>query len=145
MAAIRHGVLFLSQPVIRFLTEARASVSFILSQHATFEAKCIDERFAFQNALHMEAHRGTTILVLGILGLVVCAVCGIIAWVMANKDIPKMEAGTMDPEGLGQAKAGKICGMISVILWALAIIAYVVFIVIFVGAAAASGGFEVPQ
>lgn len=118
-----------------------------MSQHdsSTFEAKCIDERFAFQNALHMEAHRGTTILVLGILGLVVCAVCGIIAWVMANKDIPKMEAGTMDPEGLGQAKAGKICGMISVILWALAIIAYVVFIVIFVGAAAASGGFEVPQ
>jgi hypothetical protein len=34
VAAIRHGVLFLSQPVIRFLTEARASVSFILSQHA---------------------------------------------------------------------------------------------------------------
>lgn len=93
----------------------------------------------------MEPHRGTTVLVLGILGLVVCQVCGIIAWVMANKDLPKMEAGTMDPEGIGQTKAGKICGIISVILLALIIVFYVIFFVIF-GAAAAQGAFDnLPQ
>ncbi|MAB76728.1 MAG: hypothetical protein CMO47_09765 [Verrucomicrobiales bacterium] len=63
----------------------------------------------------VEPHRGTTIIVLGILGLVLCSVCGIIAWVMANKDIPKMSAGTMDPTGLQQTTAGKICGIISVV------------------------------
>ncbi|MEM9284093.1 MAG: DUF4190 domain-containing protein [Verrucomicrobiota bacterium] len=90
----------------------------------------------------MEPHRGTTVLVLGILGLVVCQICGIIAWVMANKDIPKMEAGTMDPEGLGQTKAGKICGIISVILLAVIIVIYGIMIVIGVGAAATSGALE---
>lgn len=89
----------------------------------------------------MEPHRGTTVLVLGILGLVVCQICGIIAWVMANKDIPKMEAGTMDPEGLGQTKAGKICGIISVILLAVIIVVYVLMAVVF-GAAAASGALD---
>lgn len=90
----------------------------------------------------MEPHRGTTILVLGILGLVVCQICGIIAWVMANKDIPKMEAGTMDPEGLGQAKAGKICGIIAVVLMVLIVVIYGIALVIGIGAAATSGGFE---
>ncbi|MDF1823729.1 MAG: hypothetical protein P1U68_03750 [Verrucomicrobiales bacterium] len=93
----------------------------------------------------MEPHRGTTVLVLGILGLVVCQVCGIIAWVMANKDLPKMEAGTMDPEGIGQTKAGKICGIISVILLALIIVFYIIFFIIF-GTAAAQGAFDnLPQ
>ncbi len=90
----------------------------------------------------MEPHRGTTILVLGILGFVICPICGIIGWVMGNKDISKMEAGIMDPEGLGQAKAGKICGIISVILWALGIIAYIGFVFLVFGAAASQGAFE---
>jgi hypothetical protein len=90
----------------------------------------------------VEPHRGTTILVLGILGLLVCQVCGIIAWVMANKDIPKMSAGTMDPAGLGNAKAGKICGIISVVLLALAIVFYFVFGAAMFGIAASEGAFE---
>ncbi len=64
----------------------------------------------------MEPHRGTTILVLGILGFVVCPICGIVAWVMGNADLQKIAAGQMDPEGLGNTKAGRICGMISTIL-----------------------------
>jgi len=71
---------------------------------------------------------------------VVCQICGIIAWVMANKDIPKMEAGTMDPEGLGQTKAGKICGIIAVILLIVMLIIVAISVVIGVGAAAAQGG-----
>ena len=78
----------------------------------------------------LQPHRGTVILVLGIVGLVIgllgsfcCGifgiagcVCGIIAWVMANKDLKEMAAGTMDPTGRGMTQAGKICGIISVIL-----------------------------
>lgn len=87
----------------------------------------------------MQPHRGSTILVLGILGLVVCQICGIIAWVMANKDIPLMQSGAMDPAGLDQAKAGKICGIISAVLLAVVaviMVIYFVFIAVVVGATA---------
>jgi len=56
------------------------------------------------------------ILVFGILSLIVCMPLGIVAWVMANGDLKKMDAGLMDPEGRGNTQAGKICGMISVFL-----------------------------
>ena len=62
-------------------------------------------------------HRGVLILVLGILGLVVCAIIGIFAWTMGSADLKEMDAGRMDPSGRGMTKAGKICGMIAVILW----------------------------
>lgn len=71
----------------------------------------------------LKPHRGTLILVLGILSIVCCFICGIIAWVMANKDLKEMAAGTMDPTGRGTTQAGKICGIISVIL------AIVVFVI----------------
>jgi uncharacterized membrane protein YidH (DUF202 family) len=64
----------------------------------------------------LQPHRGTVILVLGILGLVVCVICGIIAWVMGNTDMREMREGRMDPSGMGLTNAGRICGMISVIL-----------------------------
>ena len=61
-------------------------------------------------------HRGTTVLVLGILGLVGCIPLGIAAWVMGNNDLREMLAGRMDRSGEGTTKVGKLCGMISVIL-----------------------------
>lgn len=65
---------------------------------------------------YLKPHRGTTVLVLGILGIVVCFICGIIAWVMGNNDLREMAAGTMDRTGEELTKAGKICGMIGTIL-----------------------------
>jgi len=64
----------------------------------------------------MKPHRGGAVLVLGILGLVVCFICGIIAWVMGNTDMREMREGRMDPAGMSSTNAGRICGMISVIL-----------------------------
>jgi len=80
-------------------------------------------------------HRGTLILVLGILGLVICMPCGIAAWVMGNSDLAAMGRGEMDRSGEGTTKAGKICGMISVFLTAFLLIIYVLFAVVFVAAA----------
>lgn len=45
----------------------------------------------------MRSHRGVTILVFGILGLLVCQLLGIAAWVMGNEDLREMDAGWMDP------------------------------------------------
>jgi len=81
----------------------------------------------------LRPHRGGTVLVLGILGLVVCFICGIIAWVMGNEDLRQMKAGRMDPSGRSNTQAGRICGMISTIL---AIAALVFYLVIFALAAA---------
>jgi len=64
----------------------------------------------------MAPHRGTLVLVLGILGLVCCIICGIVAWVFGNTDLREMDAGRMDPSGRGLTQAGKILGIISVVL-----------------------------
>jgi hypothetical protein len=62
----------------------------------------------------VRAHRGVLILVLGILGIVCCFICGIVAWVMGNNDLKEMAAGRMDPAGKGLTQAGKICGIIGI-------------------------------
>jgi uncharacterized membrane protein YphA (DoxX/SURF4 family) len=64
----------------------------------------------------MKPHRGTLILVFGILSLVVCGPLGIAAWVMGSGDLKEMDAGTMDPSGRSITQAGKICGIIGTIL-----------------------------
>jgi len=87
----------------------------------------------------LKPHRGTTVLVLGILGLVVCVICGIIAWVMGKNDLREMDAGIMDPSGRGTTNAGKICGMISVILACVGLAIWLLLMIVGVGAAAMSG------
>ncbi len=64
----------------------------------------------------LRPHRGGVVLALGILGIVVCFICGIVAWVMGNNDLREIDAGVMDPSGRGLTQAGKICGMIGTIL-----------------------------
>ena len=74
----------------------------------------------------MKPHRGTLILVLGILGLVICGPLGIAAWIMGNGDLKEIDAGAMDSSGRSLTNAGRICGMIATILmivWVLIAIA----------------------
>jgi hypothetical protein len=82
-------------------------------------------------------HRGTLILVFGILGLVVCFPFGIAAWIMGSGDLKKMAAGQMDPTGEGLTRAGVICGIINVVLLCISLLAAVVLIALGVFAAAA--------
>ena len=88
----------------------------------------------------MAPHRGTLVLVLGILGIVCCFICGIVAWVFGNTDLREMDAGRMDPSGRGLTQAGKICGIIGVVLAILGIF-YWIFMLLVVGAGASRGGF----
>lgn len=85
----------------------------------------------------MKPHRGTLILVLGILGLVVCAPLAIAAWVMGSGDLKQIDAGTMDPSGRGTTQAGKICGIIGTILLIIGIIVFgILFLIGFAAALA---------
>ncbi len=88
----------------------------------------------------MRPHRGAMILVFGILSWLLCFVFGIVAWVMGNTDLREMAEGRMDPSGEGLTRAGKIVGMIHVIL-SLAMIPIVLILVLAgVFTAAATGG-----
>ncbi len=78
----------------------------------------------------MQPHRGTVVLVLGILGLAMCFILGIVAWVMGNNDLREIDNGQMDPSGRGLTQAGRICGMISVILNTVIIGAWILMMII---------------
>ena len=86
----------------------------------------------------MKPHRGTLILVLGILGLVVCGPLGIAAWIMGNGDLREMAEGRMDPAGQGMTQAGKICGIIGIVLNVIGLIGYVALLAL----GGASGAFN---
>ena len=76
----------------------------------------------------MKPHRATTILVLGILGLVICVPLGIAAWIMGNGDLRQMDAGQMDSTGRSMTNAGRIVGMIATILF---VVGFVIFLGLF--------------
>lgn len=79
--------------------------------------------------------RGATILTLGIVGLVTailsivgpcCCLCafgapvsvvlGLMAWLMGNADLERVRLGLIDPTGYGQTQAGRVCGIVAVIV-----------------------------
>jgi hypothetical protein len=83
----------------------------------------------------VKPHRGAMILAFGIIGIVLSPPCccpivglpfGIAAWVMGSGDLAGMEAGRMDVGGRGLTQAGKICGIVAVVISILAMIAGVV-------------------
>ncbi len=73
----------------------------------------------------MKPHRGTLILVFGILSLVICQPLGIAAWVMGSNDLKQMDAGAMDPSGRSVTNAGRICGIIATILLGLSVLVFI--------------------
>jgi M penetrans paralogue family 26 len=86
----------------------------------------------------------TTVLVLGILSIVVCFITGIIALVMAKKDLALYEAnpGLYSEASYKNLKAGRICAIIGLVLQGIGILIYILLAVIFVSAVGASGGFN---
>lgn len=85
-------------------------------------------------APYAEHPQGSTILVLGILSLVVCAVLGPIAWNMGNKAIREMDAQpNVQFANRGNITAGRICGIISTALIGLGAVFFLVAMAIVIG------------
>ena len=62
-------------------------------------------------------HRGTMILIFGILSLICCPIIfGVLALIMGQADLKEMDAGRMDPSGRGMTKAGVILGIVGLVL-----------------------------
>jgi len=79
---------------------------------------------------HLAPHRGVMILVFGILGLVVCVIFGILAWIFGNADLAEMDAGRMDPTGRGMTSAGRVLGMVACILAVVGVVIVVLVMVV---------------
>ena len=71
---------------------------------------------------------GSTIFVLGLLGLLLCQVLGIIAWVQGNTYMQKCRNMGVEPEGI--AVAGRILGMISSILFIIGLVGIFIALII---------------
>jgi hypothetical protein len=85
-------------------------------------------QFPSDSGAYPEASQATTVLVLGIIAIVVCQLLGPVAWVMGNNELAAIDAGRRPPENRGTANAGRILGIISTVLLAVAII-FVILIV----------------
>ncbi len=89
---------------------------------------------------YQQDHRGTLILMLGILSFFFAwPILGIIAWILGANDLKEMRAGRMDPSGESQTNTGRICGMISTLLGAVAMVGCCSIYLIFFAAAASHG------
>lgn len=82
-------------------------------------------QFPQESGAYPEASQATTILVLGIIGIILCQVLGPIAWVMGNNELAAIDAGRRTPENRGTANAGRILGIIGTVLLALSILAVI--------------------
>ena len=77
-----------------------------------------------------EQSQATTILVLGILGIVCsCFPLGIVAWIMGNNELTAIEEGRRPPENRGTASAGRICGIVSIALSAIGLVLTILLLV----------------
>jgi hypothetical protein len=76
-----------------------------------------------------EQSQATTILILGILSIVCCGPLGIAAWIMGNNELKAIQEGRRPPETRGTANAGRICGIIGVVLFGVAIVFFVIALV----------------
>ena len=83
-----------------------------------------------------EHPQGTTILVLGILSLVICAVIGPFAWKMGNQSLAEIDAQPGRFSNRGQVQAGRICGIVATCLLVFQVVLWGSIFVVFLVAAA---------
>jgi hypothetical protein len=82
----------------------------------------------------LQPHRGTTILILGIVSILFCGPLGLVtsipAWVMGRNDLRGMREGRIDGDGEGLTMAGYVMGIIMTVISALILAAFAFFIVL---------------
>lgn len=82
--------------------------------------------------------QGTAVLVLGIVGIVFCGIAAVIAWVIGNKALKEIDANPAAYNNRQLVVVGRILGIVGTCLWALGIIAYVIFFIVLAGSGAFS-------
>ncbi len=93
------------------------------------------------NQIQPPLPNATAILVLGILSIVICFITGIIALIMAKKEMALYESnpGMYSAASYNNVKTGRICAIIGLVLQGIGILCYILFAIIFVSAIGAAG------
>ena len=76
----------------------------------------------------MDHQKATTVLILGILGLTVCAFCAPVAWLMGNGYVKSCRAAGVQPESSGTT--GRLLGIIGTGLLAFALLAVLAAVIV---------------
>ncbi|WP_303761513.1 hypothetical protein [Alcanivorax jadensis] len=77
---------------------------------------------------NLPAHRGGQVLTFGLLGILLFAPLGVVAWILGSKDLKSMAGGNMDPSGEGMTTAGKVLGIIATVLMVIGLLVAIVVI-----------------
>lgn len=85
--------------------------------------------FPSGSGAYPEASQATTVLVLGILGIVICGILAPFAWSMGNKELAAIDAGRRPPDQRSTANAGRILGIIGTVLLGIGIVVFLLIIV----------------
>lgn len=85
-----------------------------------------------KKATYPEASQATTVLVLGIVGIIF-SIVGPIAWIMANGELRAIREGRRDPANASTANTGKVLGIIGTVLLILGVVAAVFLVVFLMG------------
>jgi uncharacterized membrane protein YjgN (DUF898 family) len=96
-------------------------------------------QFPTDSGQYPEASQATTVLVLGILGIVICGILAPFAWVMGNRELEAIDAGRRPPDQRSTANAGRILGIIGTVLLGIGIV-FLIFWLLLVGFAVVEGG-----
>jgi hypothetical protein len=87
--------------------------------------------------MQIEHPKGTTVLVLGILGLVICGLIAPFAWVQGNQAIAEIDRNPMAYSNRSTVQIGRILGIVGSCL---AVVQVLFFVLWIIAVAAASSG-----
>jgi hypothetical protein len=73
--------------------------------------------------------QGTTVLVLGIVGLVICGIAGVIALVMGNRVLKEIDANPGAYNNRQNVVIGRVLGIVATILWGIGVIISIISII----------------
>jgi hypothetical protein len=65
----------------------------------------------------VKPHRGAVVLGLAIAGILCCAPLAFVAFFLGRADLAEIDAGRMDPSGRGTTNAGRIIGLVGMVLF----------------------------
>jgi len=79
----------------------------------------------------MQPHRGTLVLTLGLISMLLFSPLGVVAWILGVLELKAMDRGERDPTGRGTTIAGMIFGIIGTVMMVVFLIAAAVFVFAF--------------
>lgn len=86
----------------------------------------------------VEHPQGTTVLILGVLGIVACQILGPIAWSMGNKALEEIDRDPLRYSNRSNVNLGRILGMVGTAFLALYLVGGILYVVFFIAVFGAS-------